>query len=125
MNFRIPPKTVSKQTGTRGPVLILFLMFAISMCFLVAPDPAMAHTMGRGIVSLFCLLLLPISTIIAALALKWPLSERLLDPPPPRSARHLLLFTIVELFLWIVSGKIADHLGKSRLIINLLNFFSS
>lgn len=125
MNFRITAKKVRKQTDTHGPVLVLFFMFAISMSFFVAPDPAMANGMSKGIVSLFCSLLLPISTIIAALALKWPLSERLLDPPPPRFARNLLLLTVAELFLWIVSGKIADHLGKSAFVINLLNFFSS
>jgi hypothetical protein len=125
MNFRAPFKMVKEQANGGRLALIWFFMFAMFLPVFIAPGPAMASGMSKGIVDLFCVLLAPISTIVAALALKWPLSERLLDPAPSRFARSLLILTIAELFLWIVSGKIADHLAKSAFIINLLNSFSS
>jgi ankyrin repeat protein len=110
----------------RGPLLGSTLLFTAGFIglFLAIPNPAEAHTAGGLILIPLMLSLLPVLAVLVALIVKWPVTKFLFPHESERLAAPLLLVTLAEILLNVVSWMIARSLSEGDFLTAIVNFMS-
>ncbi len=108
----------------RRSLLRSTLLFTAGFLYLslAAPNPVEAHTAGGLLLIPIIFSLLPVFTILVALIVKWPVAKFLF--PQERLATPLLLVTLAEILLNVVSWMIARSLSEGDFLTAIVNFMS-